>query len=110
MLSYGASKELEKLGYSQELKDGDWFYWLDAPDDPPFLYFSVHLKVVSDYVKVPTTDGMIGGLGEQFRELERDEYGNFRAWSANPRKWTEWRLKNGMERALCELWKEMKED
>ena len=124
MLSYDDSKRLKELGYPQELEVGDWAYSIGTgeahgwrkdewSENEPYLMLyngtdEYGLDPELPYVKVPTTDGMIEGLGEQFQELERDEYGNFRAWSAKPRKWTEWRLKNGMEQALCELWKKVK--
>ena len=116
MLSYGDSKELEKLGYSQELKDGDWFYWLDAPDDPPFLYFSAHLKIVSDYVKVPTTDGMIEGLGDDYfllkngpteftKEGDKPLLVAMAITDEGTRHYCEGRTP---DQALCELWKKVK--
>jgi len=113
MLSYEDSLVLKELGYPQELKEGDWFWRTDGggleylcggcwgSDRPPLDY----------YVRVPTTDGMIEGLGKDFGTLiyvqDWDAFGA-RAYKGDPIEVVVVTDQPNAEQALCELWNKVK--
>jgi hypothetical protein len=131
MLSYEDSLALKELGYPQELKQGDWYYGVCRRTGRTTLYLNdwpVRVKTdvwnalgeLLDYVRVPTTDGMIEGLGDHLEVIRRNkETGQFfviGVWgqdgSEKPYR-TFW-LERGqfgllpLEEGLCELWKNVK--
>ena len=78
MLSYPDSERLKELGYGQELKEGDWVYFITygtrgkpLKKEPTLDLCDANDDWWSDlepdgYVKVPTTDGMIEGLRKAY--------------------------------------------
>lgn len=123
MLSYDDSLELERRGYRQELKHGDWYYnksdnkanILAQKKFGPFLYcVTCHEDEPPERaIKVPTTDGMIKGLGKDFHILTHLNYPS-QSYSAargrDKRKKEElyWETADTPEQAVCELWKKVK--
>lgn len=111
MLSYEDSKELKRLGYPQELKEGDWYYFtakVPTIERQPVLH--ILAGVGSNYVKVPTTDGMIEGLGRNFIGLIQDDDGRFWAYGMDKvgAIGTFRHKDQEPDQALCELWKKVK--
>lgn len=113
MLSYPDSELLKELDYPQELKLGDWYYGLALLgrfSDEPRLYYGEDSPEITnrDYVKVPTTDGMIEGLGREFVSLHHHPDGGFWAEGLDGVMAMFARTQEQPDQALCELWKETK--
>lgn len=122
MLSYDDSKRLKELGYPQELDLGDWAYIIPVSIVHPTLFDQHWLDkggwLENDYVKVPTTDGMIEGLvkSRQFEQIYWHPIGDLfevvgyrNRYSGQPlederRKACE----EEIDQVLCELWKKAK--
>lgn len=126
MLSYEDSKRLKELGYPQELKKGDWYWDKISEDTKPHLGLSCkHVcQRTRWFVRVPTTDGMIEGLGDDFFRLDHCVWDIVRAYPKKPTVFSHfgaiYRKPYGGEQsdiavtgdspdqALCELWKKVK--
>jgi len=111
MLSYPDSGELKKLGYPQELREGDWVYLSDGSG--PVCVHTPGWYVDIPYIKVPTTPGMIEGFGLGlllYHDPRLDEWFVGRQAKA-PESSYEIDIEatgKTADQALCELWKKVK--
>lgn len=108
MLSYPISKDLQRRGYPQELKVGGWYYERDGSALVFLVRRGSYNPWNQDYVKVPTTDGMMDGLGRSFVGLQQDQDGSFWASGLDSVSALFAKTKETPELALAELWRKVK--